>query len=286
MITNEGTLHIKRYMAGWVPSIALSMAFGVGERPESATDEALQFEVGRSDIELTSYDFVQDKLVFKATLDEGFDATLYEVALYSLEGDAGAGEFGSRLITSFDSETEEWFQGSSPATYTTTNTRVGADSVTIPVAANGSISVSQTDTVLNLSGYSAADEFVFAFYCDNGNASSIRYRFASDATNYYDFTIPASSISTGFNIVRVTKNTAVPTGAPNWANITTVEVTVSAKNIGDVVVNLEGIRVEDMDSPSADYVMVARSILAIPFDKVAGRIQEVEFPLGVTVNGV
>ena len=286
MITNEGNLHIKRYMAGWTPSIALSMAFGVGERPESATDEELQFEVGRSDIELTSYDFVQDKLVFKATLDEGFDATIYEVALYSLEADVAAGEFGSRLLTSFDSETEDWMQGSNPATYTTTNTRVGADSVTVAVAASGSVTVAENDMVMNLSGYSAADQFVFAFYCDNGNASSLRFRFLTDTANYYDFTIPAASISAGFNIVRVAKSTAVPTGTPNWGSIVALEVTVSAKAEGAVAVNLEGVRVEDIDTPSPNYVMVARSLLAVPFDKVAGRIQEVEFPLGVTVNGV
>lgn len=285
MITTEGTLHVKRYMAGFVPSIALSMAFGVGESPEAAGDTKLQFEVGRSDIELTSYDFIADKLVFKATLDEGFDATLYEVALYSSEADVAAGEFGSRLLTSFDSDTEVWMQASNPATYTTENTRIGANSVTVTLTTNGSSTVSQEGIVWDFSGYSAADEFVFAFYCDNGNAESIRYRFLTDASNYYDFTVPAASITTGFNLVRVLKGAAVSTGAPNWGSVTRLEVTSTAKNIGGVVINHEGIRIEDMDTVSPGYVMVARSLLAVPFDKVAGRIQEIEFPLGVTVNG-
>lgn len=286
MITTEGTLHIKRYMAGWVPSIALSMAFGVGQKEEAASDEELDFEVGRSDIELISYDFVQDKLVFKATLDEGFDATLYEVGLYSLEADTVAGEFGSRLITSFDSATEDWMQGAAVATYTTDNTRVGADSVTVSPAASGSITVVENDMVMNLGGYSAADTFAFAFYADSGNVASVRFRFKTDVSNYYDIAVPAASISAGFNIVRMTKSTAAATGTPNWSQITSLEVTVSAKSTGGVTVNLEGVRIEDIDTPSTNYVLVARSLLAIPFDKVAGRIQEIEFPLGVTVNGV
>lgn len=286
MITTDGTLHVKRYMAGWVPSIALSMAFGVGESPESAGDKRLQFEVGRSDIELVSYDFVQDKLVFKATLDEGFDATLYEVALYSSESNVAAGEFGSRLLASFDSLTENWWQASSPATYTTENTRIGINSVSVNVGANGSVTISQPEALLNLSGYSAADEFVFAFYCNNGNVSTARFRFLTDASNYYDVIIPSAAISTGFNIIRAPKGSAIVTGSPDWGSVTTVEVTISAKSIGDVSVNLEGIRIEDMDTPAPDYVMVARSLLALPFDKVAGRIQEIEFPIGVTVNGV
>lgn len=285
MITTNGNLHIKRYMAGYVPSIALSMAFGVGEAVETASDTKLQFEVGRSDIEITSYDFVQDKLVFKATLDEGFDATLYEVGLYSLDSNSGAGEFGSRLLTSFDSETERWMQASNPATYTVTNTRIGADSVNVQAAASGTVTVTQSDVVMDLSGFSAADEFVFALYCTNGNVSSMTYRFSTDAANYYEFTIPASSVSTGFNLVRLNKASAVGFGNPDWSIITQLDVTVSAKSIGPIDVNLEGIRVEDVDTPAPDYVMVARSVLALPFDKVAGRIQEIEFPLGVTVNG-
>lgn len=286
MITTQGSLHIKRYMAGQVPSIALSMAFGVGGKAESSADTSLQFEVGRSDIELVGYDFAADKLVFKASLDEGFDATLYEAALYSMETNTGAGEYGSRLLVSFDSLTEQWWQSSVPATYTTTNTRIGVDSVTVAVAANGTIGVNMPNTFLDLAGYSAADEFNFAFYCDNGNASSIAYRFYTDVSNYYTVTVPSASITTGFNVVRIAKGTAVAFGTPNWGVITNVEARVSAKSIGSVNVNLEGIRIEDVDTPAPDYVMVARSLLALPFDKVAGRIQEIEFPLGVTVNGV
>lgn len=285
MITNDGRLHIKRYMAGWTPSIALSMAFGVGQTAPTLNDTSLQFEVGRSDIELTTYDFVQDKLVFKATLDEGFDATIHEVALYSLESNIMSGEYGSRLITSFDSATETWMQASVPATFTSLNTRIGVDSVLVEPAANGTVTVRNSDIVLDLSGYSAADEFSFAFNSANGNVSSIRVRFFTDASNYYDVVAPAANITTGFNIIRTMKGAAVSTGAPNWSMITAIEVSVSAKSIGGAAVNLEGIRIEDMDTVAPDYVMVARATLPIPFDKVAGRIQEIEFPLGVTVNG-
>lgn len=285
MITTEGTLHVKRYMAGWVPSIALSMAFGVGESDEVPGSTMLDFEVGRSDVDIVAYDFETDKLIFKATLDEGFDATLYEVALYSLESNTGAGEYGSRILTTFDSETETWLQAGTPATYSTDNTRVGADSVLITAASSGSVTVTQADIMMNLSGYSAADEFNFAFYCDNGNVNSLRFRMKTDNANYYDVAIPASSISAGFNLVRMTKGQAVATGNPSWEFITSVEVTVNAKATGAVAVNLEGIRIEDMDTISPDYVLVARSKLAIPFDKVGGRVQEIEFPFGVTVNG-
>lgn len=285
MITNQGMVHIKRYLAGWTPSIALSMAFGVGTEAPNVGDSALNFEVGRADIELTSYDFVQNKLVFKASLPEDFDATIYEVGLFSLESNIVSGEYGSRLLASFDSETETWMQGSVEATYVTTNTRIGEDSAQVSPAANGTITVIQSDVVMDLSGYSAADEFSFAFYCANTNTSTIRYRFKTDASNYYDVTVASASIAAGFNVVKIMKGAAVPTGTPDWGQISSLEVTVSAKAAGAATVNLEGVRIEDMDTISPDYVLVARVILATPFEKVSGRLQEIEFPLGVTVNG-
>lgn len=284
MITDEGVIHIKRYVAGWVPAIGLSMAFGAGEKPASVTDKELQFEVGRANIELTTYDFVQDKLVFKASLPEDFDATIHEVGLFSLESNYSSGDFGSRIISSFDSDTEAWMQGSDEATYSTANTRVGVDSVLVAPAASGSVTVVQSDTYHDLSGYSAADEFSFAFFCGNTNTSSIRYRFKTDATNYYDVTVPTASISAGFNVVRISKGAATVTGVPNWGDISSVEVTVNSKASGVSEVHLEGIRIEDMDTISPDYVMVARVVLSNSFEKVSGRIQEIEFPLGVTVN--
>jgi len=285
MMTSEGIRHVKRYMAGWVPSIAQSMAFGVGQTTATTDDTQLQFEIGRADVELTTYDFEQDKLVFKTTLPENFEGTIYEVALYSAASNSFAGEYGSRLLFSFDSETEEWLQGANPADYLDTNTRIGVDSLRVTAAANGSVTVSTGDTVIDLGGYSAADQFSFAFYNENTNLSSLRFRFKTDASNYYDVTVPSASIVQGFNIVKINKGNAVATGSPNWAMITGLDVTANAKATGTFYVNLEGIRIEDTDTASPDYVLISRVVLPVPFEKRSGRMQEVEFPLGVSVSG-
>jgi hypothetical protein len=106
MITTDGKTHIKRYLAGFVPSIAQSIAFGIGETAENVAHTKLTFEVGRSDIVLTSYDFVNNKILYKAPVSEDFAGKIYEVALYSTPANTAAGEFGSRIITTFDSGTE------------------------------------------------------------------------------------------------------------------------------------------------------------------------------------
>jgi hypothetical protein len=282
MITATGKTHIKRFLAGLEPDLARAIAFGVGEAAESVNDTSLQFEIGRTSIDLVTYDFTTDRLIFKANLEEGFDGILYEYALYSRE-DSSAGAFGSRLITSFDSDTETWTVGGVPATYRTTSTRVGNDSVVIGAAANGNATAVQQDITMDFSEYSAADQFSFAFYNDNTNLSSLRYRFYTDLSNYYDISFNNGNFGTAFNIVKVNKGNATVTGTPSWGNITRLDVTAFSTGAGTSSVGLEAIRIEDVDTVDSGYVMIARAVLGTPFAKIAGRTQEIEFPLGVTI---
>lgn len=282
MITSEGKLHLKRYLAGYEPDIGRALAFGVGTTPATLADMSLQYEVGRSPVNLVAYDFVTDQLIFKAVLNEQFDAVIHEVGLYSRE-DSSAGAFGSRIISSFDSDTELWMVGGSPSAYTIENTRIGNDSATVSINTSSNVTLSLGNIAVDFSENSAADVFSFAFYCADANLSSIRYRFLTDASNYYDVTVPSGSIAAGFNIVPITKGSAVVTGTPNWGAITELQVTLFAKASGTAVVNLEGIRIEDTDTVDTGYVLVARVVLDVPFVKVAGRIQEIQFPLGVNI---
>lgn len=264
------------------PDIGRAIAVGVGTTPEQLTDTALEYEIGRSTVSLVAYDYTTDRLIFKAPLDESFDGIIHELALYSRE-ESSAGAYGSRLLASFDSDTEFWMQGVVPATYRVANTRIGNDSVAVTAAASGSVTVTYSDITIDLSGNSAADTMSFAFHTANTNVSSIRYRFKSDASNYYDIIVPSAGIATGFNIKRALKGSATVTGTPNWGTITSLEVTVNATAGGAIDVGLEGIRIEDVDTIDAGYVLVSRVVLDVPFTKVAGRSQEVEFPLGVTI---
>jgi len=282
MITNLGKVHIKRFLAGWEPDLARSIAFGVGESVENSGQERLDYEIGRTDIALVTYNFVEDKLVFKGVMDEVFDGVIYEVGLYSSEVGEGS-TVGSRLLLSFDSDTESWTQAGLPATYATTNTRIGNDSMVIAPAANGSITAVYENILMDLSGYTSADAFSFAFYSANTNVSSMTFRFFTDASNYYTVTVAGGSIATGFNLISVPIAQSAATGAPRWSEITKVEVTVNASAAGAASIQLEGVRVEDLDNTAIGHILIARTKLVTPFVKTTGTIQEVEFPLGVSI---
>lgn len=283
MISNNGKIHIKRYLAGYVPAIGHSIAFGVSSGTENTTDQKLQFESGRTDVSLTSYDFINDKIIFKAPIPDDYIGKIYEVALYSTSAAAASAEFGSRLLASFDSDTEGWVDGGTGvgSAYFPENSRIGADSLRqAPVASTG-----KTDTsgslVLDLSGYSGADRFVFAFHNTNTNVANIKFRFLTDTSNHYEFTV--TSPGTGYQIVEIPKSSAIVTGSPDWGSITQIRVTTTATAAGAAQVDFDGIRVEDTDTINPDYVMISREVLATPFEKKIGMTQEIEFGLKVNI---
>lgn len=269
-------------MAGFVPAVAQSIAFGIGNKAMNVSDSRLQFEIGRVDISLTSLDLVANKVTYKAVLPETVSGILYEIGIYSTAADAVAGEFGSRLISTFDSASEDWVDGTGVASvYSTAVSRIGGDSLRQAPAA----STARTDILnqlsLDLSGFSGNDLFIFAFNAGNAFTASIRFRFMTDLTNYYDITLGAQT--TGYKFVEVAKSTAVVTGAPDWERITAVQVTTTATSGGAAQVDLESIRIEDVDTVNPDYILVSRELLATPFVKEAGKVQEVEFALGINV---
>lgn len=283
MITLTGKTHIKRYLAGFVPAICQSIAFGIGGSAEVNTSTRLDFEVGRSDLTLTSYDFVNNKLIFKTSVPDDYLGKIYEVALYSLPENTAAGEFQSRLLTTFDSPTESWVDATSGAagTFNSTNTRLGIDSLRHTPA----LSTTKVDTLtqvnLDLSGFSGADQFTVALNAGNTNTSAVKLLFLTDASNYYTVTMGAPV--SGYQVMSASKSTAVATGTPTWTNITEIRVSTTSGAGGASQIDYDGIRIEDTDTLNSDYVLVSRELLASPYTKVDGMTQEIEFSLDISV---
>lgn len=283
MITSDGKTYIKRYLAQQVSSIAQSIGFGVGDKAEAVGDTKLQFEIGRSDINLVSYDFVNNKLIYKASVPDDIGGKVYEVSLFSLPSSGSQAEFASRTLSTFDSATEFWVDATSgaSATYSTTNARIGLDALRHTPAASGTKTDALKDINLDLSGYSASDKFVVALNVGNAFTSSVTARFLTDTSNYYQ--VSFGTPTTGYKILEATKGSATVTGAPSWANITEIRVTTNSTAGGASQIDFDGLRLEDSDTVNSDDIMVSRKLLSTPFVKVDGMTQEIEFALDVTV---
>lgn len=286
MITTEGKAHIKRYLAQFVPTVAQSMAFGIGTTAEAAGNTSLNLEVVRAPINSIYYDFANDNLVYKSAIPEDFVGKIQELGLYSMDDDPAASGFGSRLITTFDSATEAWVDptdGVTPGAFVSTNTRVGVDSLSFVPTANATTTETLRNISLDLSGNSASDSFLFGLNVGNANTNAVTVRFMTDTSNYYSFSLGTPVQSAGYKVVDISKGAATSTGSPNWGVISEIQVAVQSKAGGASAVEFDAIRVEDRDTDNLDYILVARKVLSPSIDKIEGQAQDVEFILDVTL---
>lgn len=281
MITNDGKIYIKRYLAGFAPSIAQSVAFGIGDSVETSTDSSLQFEVGRSEVSIVSYDFDADNVIFKASVPDDFGGIVSEVALYSSIIETAVND--SQVITTFDSVTENWLDADTGAaeTYTSSNSRIGTDSLSHSPAASATKASELTGLFINLSNFLDEDKVIFAFYVENANTSSVSFRFETTSVDYFEYVV--NGPSAGYHIETINKNSMIPTGSPAWDNISGIRVATVASSAGAGHVEFDGIRVQTSTIPDPDHVLVARTVLATPFTKEEGKTMDIEFPLGVNL---
>lgn len=277
MITSIGKTFIKRFMSNNSNTLVGAISVGVGNTAPTTVDDRMQFEFARVPVQVISYDYTNDNLIFKATLPENAGGQIYEVGIWTAEVNTTAGSQSSTVLTSFDSETEEWTNG----TYDTVGARIGSDALKHAPAASATVSSVMSGLNIDLSDYSTADQLVIAFNNQNANAASVEYRLRTDASNYYKFTI--TNPPTGYRITPAVIGSAVAVGSPAWADINEIEVITVAKAAGSASVVYDGIRVEDIDSVSPEYGLVARSVLSAPIKKEEGIVQDIEYALRVTI---
>lgn len=278
MITANGRTFIKRYLAGQSGTLVGAIGVGIGNAAPTLNDARMQFEIARVPVAVTDYDFANDALIFKGTLDGEVEGVIYEVGLWTAEVNATAGNQESRLITTFDSETEDW----DIETFDTANTRIGVDSLKHAPAASGTSASVLTGITLDLSDFTSLDTIVMAFYVANANTANCKVRFRTDASNYYEFTV--TSPTSGYKFVSFQKGTAAVVGTPNWQNINEIEIRTTATSGGSASVQYDGLRIEDVDTIAPDYGLVARAVLGIPITKAEGIVRDVEYALPVTIS--
>ena len=278
MITANGRRFIKRYLAGQSGTLVGAISVGIGNAAPTLNDAQMQFEFARVPVTVTDYDFAADQLVFKGTLNEEVDGTIYEVGLWTAEVNSAAGNQESRLITTFDSETEEW----DIETFDAANTRIGTDSLKHTPAASGTSASVLTGITLDLADFTSLDTFVMAFYVANANTASAKVRFRTDASNYYEFTVSAPT--SGYKFATFAKGTATVVGTPDWSNINELEIRTTATSGGSASVQYDGIRIEDVDTIAPEYGLIARTVLSVPIDKTEGIVRDVEYVLPVNIS--
>lgn len=278
MITTKGKTFIKRYLAGQAGTMVGAISVGIGSSAATVSDERMQFEFARVKTTVIDYDFVNDRIVFKSTLDENVAGVIYEVGIWTAEVNAAAGNQDSKILTSFDSETEVW----DVETMASQFNRIGPDSLRHSPAASAVSTSVLTGISLDLVDYSSVDSFILAYNNANANCASIKVRLRTDSANYYEYTV--NTPATGYQFTSWNKGAATVVGAPSWADINEIAVVTTATSGGSAQVDYDGLRVEDTDTVAPEYGLVARFIPSVPVTKNEGIVQDIEYALPVSIT--
>lgn len=273
VITNDGARVILRYLAGQTPNIAGAIVVGTNPTTAARTDTELGFEFARGAVNFSTPDFLSETVMWKATLPTGISGSIRELGIYPTMTGPAEG-YDSRLITGFESTYEPLTGGSIDIT----NVRVGSESYSVAPAANGNSTITLSATQGDFSGFGASDQFALAYFTNNAFAGTIRIRFLTDATNYYEYTLTAPT-TIGYNVGKFLKSAATRTALGDWANITSIEFRVTALAGGAASVTLDGFRINDKDL-YVDYALVSRSVLTTPYVKVLNQELDVEYSIG------
>ncbi len=278
LITTEGERLILRYLSGNAASLGAAIGLGVLASPATINDTRLGFEVYRATIDVRSFDYDTNTVLFKGTVEQNAEFTLYEAGLWSTESNA-LGSLDSTLLTTFDPDVEEWTN----VTVDATQSRTTIDSVRVDATANSTTSP-RTIVDMDLAGYSTEDIFSLAFYKANNNISSISLYFGNSLTGgSFKLTKTVSTMPVGYNVVQFKKGDFVVTGGIAWDDIDTLGIDVTAGGTAGYVI-LDGIRVEDTDTPDQDHVLVSRTTMTSPLVKSSTAPMDVEYSLEFDVS--
>lgn len=270
MITNLGKVVTLNNLSQGERSLVSHIAVGSVGTTATANDLSMAAEWARAEVKFIVADQVGGKLLIKAVLPSTLEGKIYEIGAYVSEEDEI-----DQVLTTFES-----FEGWT-GTFTTANTRAGAESLSITATASATVSSTISSLLMDiLTGAKNDDVFRFAVNVSNSNCNWIDYMFKENSSNYAVARIIPSA---GYNVYSVNRSALTVTGTPVLSNIQELTVSVNAKSAGSVTVDLDFARIDAAHNSVSGTVLVARQELSVPAVKVKGIEQEIETSIGVFV---
>lgn len=291
MITRFGKRYFTNMIAGNVTSLGKDVAIGIGSTSPSVNNSRLQFEwyrlpvsYGSTDIQtvdgVTTY-----SVIYKTTLPQNIAGTISEIALYP-DSRLSINEYDGKFISDF-TDNLTW----SDELNQNPNIEVNTDSVTYSKIGNSVLKMvaatddpteyANTESVLNLSGYSSADSITLAYYKYDANLASIKIRLYTTDSDYYEYTISPVS-GTGHKLqpdISLATLLANPVGSPNSASINKIGFLITPTTGNSTAVGMDGFRINDEDTFDPEFGIISRSVLSSPIIKLAGRQIDLEYKL-------
>lgn len=276
LLTNAGHTAILRYLAGQIPNLGDTIAIGSSPVAASSSDVRLSFEIDRFAVQLKNADITNDLIIFKTTIPQELVYKIYEIGLWTTQTNRLAGQFPSKMLTSFDTVVETWTNSSLDST----NQRVGDNGLRVDAGISSTVST-RTDVNIDMSGYTASDTFLLAFYKPNNNISTIKLVFANLAGGSFSQSVTVSSLPTGYNVISFPKSGFTPSGTISWGTIERFGFDITAGGTAGFV-TLDALRAEDTDTLNNEYALISRAVYGSPILKTSTSQMDVEYGLEIS----
>lgn len=271
IITDQGKNRVRQILAGRINGFASSILVGLGATTPTSSDTSLEFAIEGVNILNTMVDDVSNRIYFKTSLPVDRQYKIYELGCYAADSSTAKQYHPGSLIITFG-EVTNWTDTSGTHTLNSTNTRIGISSIRYSLLAAG-VGRGSSPLQNDLSQLPLNTQFKLAYFANN--IDNIKVRFKTGSADYYEATITPGT-NNAYNISSVAKSSFVATGAPDWAQITSLEVQATATGSAGTI-DIDSMRYDV--ATTSDSLLLSRALPASPVLKPAGSTMDIEYLL-------
>lgn len=269
IITKFGKRFLTNTIAGNVSNLKKDIAVGIDYTTATENDTRLGFEFyripvffGSSDIQ-TVEGVSTYSVIFKTSIPQDVEGHINEIGLYPSTR-SSINNFDSKFLTDFSNYLDWTDEDLFKADYSTNNPRIGNNLIVMQSDGSASNEYFYNISPIDLSGYSVNDTLRLAYNKLDSGLSSIKIKFYSSDTQYFQYQINETS-SLGNTITSDIPMSLIYSGAsnpaPDKSSINKIGITITPSGSDTTYVGFDGLRINDEDTFDPFFGLISRSVV-------------------------
>lgn len=269
IITKFGKRFLTNTIAGNVSNLKKDIAVGIDYTTATENDTRLGFEFyripvffGSSDIQ-TVEGVSTYSVIFKTSIPQDVEGHINEIGLYPSTR-SSINNFDSKFLTDFSNYLDWTDEDLFKADYSTNNPRIGNNLIVMQSDGSASNEYFYNISPIDLSGYSVNDTLRLAYNKLDSGLSSIKIKFYSSDTQYFQYQINETS-SLGNTITSDISMSLIYSGAsnpaPDKSSINKIGITITPSGSDTTYVGFDGLRINDEDTFDPFFGLISRSVV-------------------------
>ena len=272
VITKFGKRFLTNTIAGNVSNLKKDIAVGIDYVTATEDDTRLGFEFYRVPVFFGSSDIQTIEgastysVIFKTSIPQDVEGHINEIGLYPSTR-SSINNFDSKFLTDFSSYLDWTDEDLFKADFSTNNPRIGNNLVVMQSDGPASNEYFYNISPIDLSGYSVNDTLRLAYNKLDEELESIKIKFYSSDTQYFEYEIIAPSglgnaITSDIPMSLIFAGVSNP--APDKSSINKIGITITPSGSTTTYVGFDGLRINDEDTFDPFFGLISRSVVVNP----------------------